>query len=232
MSEMAILKGSKNLIVCFGGFSIKIGGIIPFEFLHYLSKEYSNNEDLLFYIDKKQSLYHEGIDSISNSIEETVVYLTNKIENGGYEKVIFMGTSAGGYAAILFGSLCKVTNVVAFIPPTKLKNPKYKEYRDLIPIINPTTHYLLYGDLSVKNINCSHHIQQCERLTCTPYNISAENTIEHNMEKRKNVTLVKKTSVDLKTLRDSGEIKSIIDSIITSNSGISEIPTRHLLEKI
>ena len=121
-----------------------------------------------------------------------------------------MGTSGGGYAAILFGSLCKVSNVVAFIPPTKLSNPKYKEYQDLNLIINPTTHYLLYGDVNIKHIDDPHHITHCERLThYTPSDISHE----HNVEKRENVTLVK-TCVDLKRLRDSGEIKSIIDNII------------------
>jgi len=210
MSELSMLKGSKNLIICFGGMALQMGGIIPFEFLNYLSKEYSNNIDLLFYVDKKQSLYHKGIDSITNSIEETVIYLTSKIEDGGYEKVIFMGTSGGGYAAILLGSLCKVSNVIAFIPVTKLKNPKYKEYQDLNLVINANTHYLLYGDVNIKNIHDPHHIEHCERLTYyIPSNISGED----NVEQRKNVTLVK-TCVDLKRLRDSGEIKSIIDNII------------------
>ena len=34
-----------------------------------------------------------------------------------------MGVSAGGYASILFGSLCNVSSVIAFIPRTKLINP-------------------------------------------------------------------------------------------------------------
>jgi hypothetical protein len=57
-----------------------MGGIIPFEFLNYLSNTYNNNYDLLFYIDKKQCCYHKGIDGITNNIDETVLYLNNKIK--------------------------------------------------------------------------------------------------------------------------------------------------------
>ena len=32
-----------------------------------------------------------------------------------------MGVSSGGYAAILFGSLCHITNVISFVPRTNLK---------------------------------------------------------------------------------------------------------------
>ena len=66
MSEKKIISNSKNLIVCFGGMAMKMGGILPFEFLNYLSKTYKDNADLYFYIDKHQSWYHKGIDGITN----------------------------------------------------------------------------------------------------------------------------------------------------------------------
>lgn len=49
-----IKKNSENLIICFGGRALKMGGILPFEFLNYLSKTYDKNTDLYFYIDKHQ----------------------------------------------------------------------------------------------------------------------------------------------------------------------------------
>jgi hypothetical protein len=36
MSELEIINGNKNLICCFGGMALKMGGIPPFEFLNYL----------------------------------------------------------------------------------------------------------------------------------------------------------------------------------------------------
>ncbi|MDE5075165.1 MAG: hypothetical protein O4749_03515 [Trichodesmium sp. St5_bin2_1] len=53
-----------------------------------------------------------------------------------------MGVSAGGYAAILFGSLCHVTNVISFLPRRKLKAKIVdKKYKKLKNIINNDTDY-------------------------------------------------------------------------------------------
>ena len=177
---------------------IKMGGILPFEFLKYLSKTYAKNTDLYFYIDKNQRWYHKGIDGITKNIDDTVIYLKNIICNKNYQKVIFMGVSAGGYASILFGSLCGVTNVISFIPRTKydyrMLNPKYY---NLNTVINNKTKYILYGDPSVKNVNDNHHISQCE-----------------NLNKHKNVNLIYYNKLNMKNLRDNLTIKKVLDGIL------------------
>jgi hypothetical protein len=207
--ECKILNNNKNLIVCFGGLALQMGKIPPFEFLRYLSSLYTNKCDLYFFIDRKQCWYHKGINNITTNIDETVDYLKNIIKN--YEKVIFMGTSAGGYAAILFGSLCNVSNVISFIPQTILKNsfisqhilnnPNHpihnSKYKNLKEIINNTTQYLLYGNPNIKNINNFHHICHC-----------------YNLQSYKNVTIINNNNFNLKKIRDDGFIKKIIDDII------------------
>lgn len=85
MSEYKILNNnSENLIICFGGMALKMGGILPFEFLNYLSKIYKKNIDLYFYIDKNQCWYHKGIDGISKNIDDTVIYINNIIKKSNY----------------------------------------------------------------------------------------------------------------------------------------------------
>ena len=196
MSEYKIINNNKNLIVCFGGHALKFGGFLPFEFLNYLSANYINNSDLIFYIDKNQCSYHKGIENISNNIDETVIYLNNQIAN--YNNIVFLGTSAGGYAAILFGSLCNnVKNVISFIPQTIIKDPIDIKYSNLKNIINNTTQYKLYGDKSIKNINDLHHILHCE-----------------NIENYSNVQVYKLKNINLKKLRDEGILKKIIDNVI------------------
>lgn len=199
MSEKKIVNNSKNLIVCFGGMALQMGQILPFEFLNYLSDTYKKNElDKYFFIDKEQCWYHKGIKGITSNIDETANYLKNIIQKGNYKKVIFMGVSAGGYAAILFGSLCNVSNVIAFIPRTmyhkKMTDEKYFNIKDYI---NKGTKYTLYGNLNEKNINSSHHISQCE-----------------NLEEFLNVNVIRLEKLNMKTLRDNGTIKQIIDNII------------------
>lgn len=192
-----IINNNENLIVCFGGMALQFGGILPFEFLNYLSLIYCNICDLIFYVDKHQCWYHKGIQDITNNIESTVLYLNNIIKNGNYKKVIFMGTSAGGYASILFGSLCNnVNNVIGFIPQTILNNPIDKKYSNLKNIINENTKYTLYGDISIQDKNDNHHIIHCENIECFL-----------------NVKIIRINEIDLKQLRDNGSIKKIIDDI-------------------
>ena len=76
-SEYKIMNGNKNLIICFGGMALQFGGILPFEFLNYLSSIYKNKCDLIFYVDNHQCWYHKGIKDITNNIDETILYLNN-----------------------------------------------------------------------------------------------------------------------------------------------------------
>jgi len=196
--ELTKIKGNKTLICCFGGMAKKMGGILPFEFLNYLTPIYEEKCDLIFYIDNHCCCYHRGVHGISTNIENTVQYIDEKIIKGGYEKVIFMGVSAGGYASILFGSLCKnITHVISFIPKVILSAPHDIKYKNLTNFVNARTSYILIGDESIKDKNDNHHISQCEEL------------INFN-----NVTIIRKQRVDLKVLRDDGTIKRLLDSVL------------------
>ena len=108
-----------------------------------------------------------------------------------------MGVSAGGYASILFGSLCNVSSVIAYIPRTKLNNVIDKKYGDLKIIVNNQTEYILNGDVNVKDENNNHHISQCNYLDCF-----------------KNVKIIVHKGLNMKKLRDNGEIKEKIDTIL------------------
>lgn len=112
-----------------------------------------------------------------------------------------MGVSAGGYASILFGSLCNITHVISFIPRTNYHNKMiHSKYFNLKNIINNNTNYILYGDLSVKNINDNHHISQCD-----------------NLKDFNNVNIIKYNNLDMKKLRDNNTIKILIDNILYNN---------------
>jgi hypothetical protein len=186
---------SDTLIVSFGGMGRKFGGIMPFEFLNFLTKHF-NNIDKHFYTDIHGEWYHKGIDGISTSIDETVIYLKRYIYK--YKNVIFLGVSAGGYAAILFGSLLNVNKVLAFVPQTKLNRKLYKNYNNLNYVINNKTKYHIYADSEVTGSNITnHHISHCE-----------------NIDKHPNVYLVRKDGVDVKVMRDNGELLIIIKGVV------------------
>lgn len=181
-----------TLIVSFAGNAKLFGGIPRFEFVNFL-KQFNVSKH--FYIDEHNDLYHKGLIG-TTSIDETVTYLKNEIKQ--YKRVLFLGNSGGGYAAILFGSLLEVTMVLAFVPQTIRRNDIVDEkYRDISHFINNKTKYYIYGDTSIINPLDCHHISHCERIAHHP-----------------NVFLIKKNGLYLKEMRDSGELFDILKTII------------------
>lgn len=185
------------LIVSFAGQDNGFGGIVRFEFVKFLDKHFPDI-NRHFYLDKRLNCYHEGIEGISHNIEDTVDYF--KKEFAPYKKIIFIGTSGGGYAAILFGSLLKINTVLAFIPQTirRQTNEHINEtFRDLKPHINNVTKYYLYGDPFITNPRACHCIQHCSRI-----------------EDKPNVTVIKIRQLDMKILANNGELYKIIHDAI------------------
>jgi hypothetical protein len=200
-SECKIINGRSNLIVCFGGMALCFCGVLPFEFLRYLQSNFTDKCDLVFFTDKHQCWYHKGLDGITTNVDETVAYINNITSAGNYEKVIFIGTSMGGYAAILFGSLCNnVSNVISFIPQTKVRRPVDLKFADIKPFINNNTQYLLCADVNVQNVNDPHHRHHCEYIDCFS-----------------NVKIHKFAGCNLKEVRDNGFIKNTITEILSKS---------------
>lgn len=186
---------SDLIIITFGGYANKFGGIPPFEFLNFLKKHFDNT-DKQFYIDIYSCCYAKGIGGITNNIEETVQHLSEQIK--GYKKVVFIGTSAGGYAAILFGSLLNVDVVIGFIPTTIIRKANVEcKYKNLSSIVNQTTKYYLYADTKIKDTMSSHHISHCENVAIHP-----------------NVVVNKLFDLKLKEMRNSGELLKIFNKHI------------------
>jgi hypothetical protein len=106
----------------------------------------------IFIRDITEQWYLTGISSRINTIEKLCNFLESETE--GFD-VVCVGSSAGGYAAALFGSLLKASHVFCFsgqfsisyildIEATKIKNPtvvkysgnsEYRKYYSIIDII-------------------------------------------------------------------------------------------------
>lgn len=188
---------NKKIIISFSGRGSGMGTLPQFEFVNFLEKHFSNYERH-FYLDHKLKWYHKGIDGISNSVSETTLYLQKIISK--FEEVIFIGSSAGGYAAILFGSLLKVNKIIVFKPQTIIKPESGidNNYINLKSHINTVTKYFIYGDLTVDKVKDHlHHISHCNNINIYP-----------------NVVLNTKYIVDLKNLRNKGILQKIMESHI------------------
>ena len=115
ISYVKIGNNSKNLIVTFAS-----NNHTGFERKTSLTKlKYQRNDFDVLYLRNQNKWYLGGLNGIGKNINHTIVFL--KKEFAKYDKVITIGTSAGGYASILFGSVCNVNVTIAYIPQTDLE---------------------------------------------------------------------------------------------------------------
>jgi len=106
---------SKVLLITFGG--IYGGSGIPvFEFFN-MASQFSVNK--MFIRDLNQAWYQKGIKNPDiKNIDGMVTFLKHKIQESNAQKVVMVGNSAGGFAALLFGNLLNVDVVHSFAPQT------------------------------------------------------------------------------------------------------------------
>ena len=179
-----------------------IGAIPRFEFVKTMEKTFPSL-DVHFYVDFNICWYAKGLDGITSNIDETVEYLRTK----KHKKNIFLGNSAGGYAAILFGSLLEVDRVIAFHPQSNLTTipgeaSKHRhvdrKYMKLDQYINDITDYRIYGcdkgGLDHPNDQV-HHSRQLDFLT----DLGKPNISRFLLKEM------------LKKIRDSGELTKILE---------------------
>ena len=110
-----------TLLVLFAGMGWK-DSIPTFIFYNFL-KEYKN-VDKLFVRDIACRYYLTGLRNSTKDFNSTIELLRNLTSKKKYKKVVALGCSAGGYAAILYGHLLKFTNVVVFSPQIVLNDKK------------------------------------------------------------------------------------------------------------
>lgn len=76
----------------------------------------SLDTDILFLRDDKQGWYLRGLTDISTDVESTKIFVLDYVSK--YSKVLFVGSSMGGYGSLLYGSLVDHPNktIMAFNP--------------------------------------------------------------------------------------------------------------------
>lgn len=106
----------QNLTVCFTSYGIEGKIIENFEFSGAVA-DLSGRK--LFLRDNKRLWYHDGVNGYASSLFALHDKITNVCRSTSGRK-LFVGTSMGGYAALLFGSLIGVDRVIAFSPQVRL----------------------------------------------------------------------------------------------------------------
>jgi hypothetical protein len=74
----------------------------------------------LFVRDPDRVWYQHGVPRFGNSIDEVGAALRAIVVEQGVERLVVIGSSAGGYAAIAFGAVLEADLVIAFAPQTRI----------------------------------------------------------------------------------------------------------------
>jgi hypothetical protein len=168
--------GDDRALIVFSGFA---AGLAPRRTLfNYMSMTQNCTYNKIFMRDPRQVWYHWGIEGQTTNIEGTAEYLTEAIARRGITKIATLGTSGGGYAALVFGWLLSADVVHAFSPQTILEDdhPRVQvlrqdadvclHYLDVKPLLadpNGRTRYHLYYCVTAERDR-----MQAERLRGLP----------------------------------------------------------------
>lgn len=121
-------EGSDTLIILFSGADRKGIGRYHFEWSNFM-KNHKIPGNKLYLCDKVYAMgpkgieymwFTNGITDISSDIDSTIEFLKQVIDEYQIKKIMTVGWSMGGYAAMLYGSLLKVNMILSFNPQTFL----------------------------------------------------------------------------------------------------------------
>src|SRR5699024_7210555 len=123
----------------------------------------------IFIRDLNQAWYQKGLEKGKDkSIVDYIQLLEKQINELNPKKVVFVGNSAGGYAALLFGHLLNADSVYAFAPQTFIDRKNRMKYidfrwRDKVFNVRMSTKASEFQNLkkvfnSIKNFNTQFHI--------------------------------------------------------------------------
>lgn len=153
-----------------------------FEWYHSrITKVYKH----IFLRDVFKQWYLKGVNSVIDSPTSLVAWLRK--ETKGY-KIIMIGSSAGGYASILYGSILGVEKILAFNPQFELnsllqrsskeKNPLVfslsesdeKIFYDIVPFIHGRSNiYYFYSNKSKWDITQAKHLGNNSFVNIVPF---------------------------------------------------------------
>lgn len=142
---------SPVLAVAFGGIAMSVGGIPPFEFFRVLNEAVPAKKLLLR--DRNQSWYHRGVDGFGGDIAGVEAAIRRIVEREQPHKLVMLGASAGGYAALLFGRLLGAAEIHAFGPQTfigpglRLRHLDYRWSKLWLSLMLSGRYQPRYGDL-------------------------------------------------------------------------------------
>jgi len=105
----------------------KISAWGPFEFVKTL---YGKNLHQFYVRDRDNLWYQYGIDGLAENIDAAAKAMHAEVQKAPHKRVVTIGNSMGGYAAILYGILAGVDKVIAFAPQSFISHDMRQQHGD------------------------------------------------------------------------------------------------------
>ena len=169
---------SDILLVSFGSMGRDNKLIPSFNFYNLLSK--NQTFDKLFLRDIDRNYFLTGLKNSTSNLQETIELINRLTTKKRYRKIISIGASAGGFAAILFGNLLNFSKIIAFNPQTVITKEKENIVKDKF--------YTVEISKKLRNLNLSNALyQKCLNLkNLIPFKTETEIHYSHLSEIDKN----------------------------------------------
>jgi len=124
--------GDAGWIVSFSGrrgdtHRIRTSAWGPFEFVKTLT---GKNLHRFYVRDSRNRWYQDGVEGLATGIDAAAAAIRNRLEATPFERIMTVGNSMGGYAAILYGILIGADKVVAFAPQSFIGRQMRAEHGD------------------------------------------------------------------------------------------------------
>jgi pimeloyl-ACP methyl ester carboxylesterase len=113
-------QGSQTTLVCFSGLALGFAGLPSFEFRKSLQAA-EKQFNLVFLRDIRRFWYHLTPEGKSTGLDFYTDQIQAIQEKLGAKRLITLGVSAGGYAALYFGQRLGAEGILAFSPQTNLQ---------------------------------------------------------------------------------------------------------------
>ena len=118
---------SDAALLIFGGMPITDTAWVPFQFVQ---STLSMPVNKVYLRDMHRSWYHHGLRPDGVAIDDSAAFLMENLIAQGVKRIVCIGSSAGGYAAMLFGHLINADEVHAFAPRTYVDVDNRLKYDD------------------------------------------------------------------------------------------------------
>jgi len=176
----------------------------------------------LFVRDFAKAWYLRGMPPLTRGVAETSAFFRNEISESGAERVVMIGYSLGGFAALLYGALVDADETHSFSPQTfvslrrrvlhrdhrwnryvlKLPLVTRARYRDVRPVLRKaggrTTHHVYFAEDNALDALHARRLANVPGVALHP----------HPRGKHRLVML----------LRDTGELAAILDRAVNGPS--------------